>query len=199
MYPFDLDWQQNNLDSKIVVALERISEAFRVLLWEQSKSLGLSPIQIQIMIFCANHEAPLCTISYLAKEFNMTKATISDSVRVLQEKKLVAKEPDETDKRSYIILVTEEGHSVVNEALSFSNKILGTVSKLSPLEKTNTFTSLLGIILRLQNDGVIQVQRMCLNCKFFERGLSGPHCTFLKTSLNDKELRIDCPEHQEIS
>ncbi len=198
MYPFDLDWQQEHLDGKIVVALERIAEAFRVMLWERSKSLGLSPIQIQIMIFCGNHQAQYRTVSYLAREFNMTKATISDSVRVLEEKKLLLKEKDQHDGRSFVLSVTPSGQDKIKEALSFSDKILNTVSRLSPLEKTNTFTSLMGIIFRLQKDGVLQIQRMCLNCKFYERRLSGPYCTQLKKDLNDKELRVDCPEHQEI-
>ena len=199
MYPFNLDWQQENLDGKIVVALERIAEAFRVLLWEQSKNLGLSPIQIQILIFCGHHQSSYRTVSYLAKEFNMTKATISDSVRVLLNKGLVAKEQDAHDKRSYLLNLTRQGQSAVKQALGFTDQVLASVAKLSPLEKTNTFTSLMGIIYRLQKEGVIQAQRMCLNCTYYDRGLSGPYCSFLKKNLNDKELRIDCPEHQEIS
>jgi DNA-binding MarR family transcriptional regulator len=195
MYPFDLDWQQKHLDGKIVVALERIAEAFRVLLWESAKSTGLSPIQIQILIFCGNHQAPYRTISYLASEFNMTKATISDSVRVLEEKLLLRRDKDQQDGRSYILSVTATGQSKIQETLNFSDKILKTVSGLSPLEKTNTFTSLIGIIYRLQKDGVLQVQRMCPNCRFYERRLSGPHCSQLNKDLNDKELRIDCPEY----
>ena len=196
MYPFNLEWQQQNLDGKIVVALERISEAFRVLLWEQSKSMGLSPIQIQIMIFCGNHHARYRTISYLAHEFNMTKATISDSVKVLAEKQLLVKEKDKLDGRRYVINVTEVGQSIIKQTLGFSDKILATVAMLSPLEKTNTFTSLMGIIYRLQKDGVLEVQRMCPSCRFYERRLSGPYCAHLQKDLNDKELRIDCPDYK---
>ncbi|MEO0333318.1 MAG: MarR family transcriptional regulator, partial [Bacteroidota bacterium] len=52
--------QQSDVSSKIVAGLERISEAFKVLLWEKAKSLGLSPIQIQILIFIAYHKSELC-------------------------------------------------------------------------------------------------------------------------------------------
>ena len=48
---FDLKRQSTKIESKIVVALERISEAFRVLLWNESKENSLSPIQIQLLIF----------------------------------------------------------------------------------------------------------------------------------------------------
>ena len=48
---FHLTEQNQKIESRIVVALERISEAFRVLLWNESKENSLSPIQIQILIF----------------------------------------------------------------------------------------------------------------------------------------------------
>lgn len=48
---FNPERQESNIDSKIVVALERISEAFRVLLWDESRDTTLSPIQLQILIF----------------------------------------------------------------------------------------------------------------------------------------------------
>jgi hypothetical protein len=41
---FDQYRQTEKTESKTVVALERISEAFRVLLWDESKKNGLSPI-----------------------------------------------------------------------------------------------------------------------------------------------------------
>ena len=47
---FDLEHQNSNIESKIIVSLERLSQAFRVLLWNESKAFSLSPIQIQIMI-----------------------------------------------------------------------------------------------------------------------------------------------------
>ena len=41
--------QESNISNKIIVGLERISEVFKVLLWEKAKLVGLSPIQIQIL------------------------------------------------------------------------------------------------------------------------------------------------------
>lgn len=106
---FNLSEQNQKVESRIVVALERISEAFRVLLWNESKENSLSPIQIQILIFIYFHTPEFNKVSYLAEEFNMTKATISDSVKVLLAKKLVSKETDTTDTRSYSLSLTTEG------------------------------------------------------------------------------------------
>lgn len=48
---FDIHNQNTNTDSKIIASLERIAQAFRVLLWNESKEFSLSPIQIQVLIF----------------------------------------------------------------------------------------------------------------------------------------------------
>ncbi len=85
--PFNRKSQQEDVTSKIVVGLEKISEAFRSMIWEYAKMKNLSPIQIQILIFLKNHEAALCNVSHLAKEFNLTKPTISDAIKVFTEKK----------------------------------------------------------------------------------------------------------------
>mgnify|MGYP001953763141 CR=1 FL=1 len=88
---FNPNHQETNLSNKIIAGLERISEAFKVLLWQKAKTIGLSPIQIQILIFINYHKIEFCNVSHLAKEFNVTKPTISDAVKVLVNKELIEK------------------------------------------------------------------------------------------------------------
>jgi DNA-binding MarR family transcriptional regulator len=91
---FNLDVQNTNVEFRIVAALERLSEAFRVLLWNEAKILNISPIQIQILVFLKFHALEKCKVSYLAQEFNMTKATISDAVKVMLQKGLIDNAPN---------------------------------------------------------------------------------------------------------
>ena len=86
---FNPEFQNQNTSSKIIVALERISEAFKVLLWDKAKEYGLSPIQIQILIFVAYHKQELCNVSHLANEFNITKPTVSDAIKALVNKNYI--------------------------------------------------------------------------------------------------------------
>ena len=59
-----------HVNQKITQALERISKAFRVLLWKESKKHGISPIQIQILVFCLSHKPEMLKVSFLAKDFD---------------------------------------------------------------------------------------------------------------------------------
>jgi len=195
--PFDLKHQNENIDSRIIAAMERISQAFRVLLWNESKELSLSPTQIQILIFLMFHSEEKRKVSYLAEEFNMTKATISDSIKVLEQKKFIRKEYEPHDTRSYIIYLTTKGLEIAKRTASFTNQIQEPIARLLAEDKENLLISLMSIIQHLNKTGVITIQRMCKTCVHFSPGSGKTQhfCNLLNQKLLDTDLRIDCPEH----
>jgi|SRR5690554_411441 len=196
---FNLNEQNQKIESRIVVALERISEAFRVLLWNESKENSLSPIQIQILIFIQFHAQEKCKVGYLADEFNMTKATISDSVRVLLSKELVTKETDPIDTRSYSLSLTDEGKNIAKKASFFASSIEQPIEKLTQEQKTIMLNGLLKLIYDLNKSGIITIQRMCFTCSFYNAENGIHYCNLLKTKLTESEIRVDCPEHEIIT
>jgi DNA-binding MarR family transcriptional regulator len=195
--PFDLKHQSENIDSRIIAAMERISQTFRVLLWNESKEFSLSPIQIQILIFLMFHSEEKRKVSYLAVEFNMTKATISDSIKVLEQKMLIRKEYDDNDTRSYAIYLTAKGLDIAQRIATFTNQLQEPITKLSSEDKENLLLSLMAIIQHLNKTGVITVQRMCYTCVHFSPGSGNTQqfCNLLNQKLFDVDLRIDCPDH----
>lgn len=195
---FDLDHQNSSTESKIIASLERISQAFRVLLWNESKEFSLSPIQVQVLIFLLHHSNEKRKVSYLADEFNMTKATISETIKTLEQKLLIEKEYEQHDTRSYIINLTPKGKDTARRTSLFAKQIQTPVDKLPAAGKESLLTSLLSIIHHLNKTGIITIQRMCFTCQFYSAGKNGQEhfCGLLNTRLEDKELRIDCAEHK---
>lgn len=193
---FHLTEQNQKIESRIVVALERISEAFRVLLWNESKENSLSPIQIQILIFIYFHSPEKCKVGYLADEFNMTKATISDSVKVLLSKELVTKETDPNDTRSFTLSLTNEGKKIAKKASLFASSIEQPIEKLTQEQKTIMLNGLLKLIYDLNKSGIITIQRMCFTCSNYQLDNGIHYCKLLKSKLVENELRVDCPEHE---
>jgi DNA-binding MarR family transcriptional regulator len=194
--PFDLNRQNEKIESKIVVALERISEAFRVLLWKESKENALSPIQIQILIFLLFHSREKCRVSYLAQEFNMTKATISDSVRLLLQKGLIEKLDDPADTRSYIIGLTVAGRQTAGKSANFAGEIEKPLDSFSDEQKEAMLSGLLRLIQDLNRAGVITVQRMCVSCSHHSMEGGQHYCKLLQSKLAFHELKMDCAEHE---
>lgn len=194
---FNLNAQNNDISLRIVAALERISQSFRVLLWNVGKDFSLSPIQLQILIFLHYHSEEKRKVSYLASEFNMTKATISDSVKILEQKGFINKIDDPVDTRSFTMMLTESGLSVVNKVEMFSSSLQQPIDLMDIEEKESLLLSLISIIQHLHKTGIISIQRMCFTCVHYDRKNNGSHfCKLLNMPLNLTSLRIDCPEHQ---
>src|SRR5690606_25426716 len=120
--------------SKIVASLERIAQAFRVLLWQESKAHSLSPIQVQVLLLLRYHSDEKRKVSYLAGEFNLTKATISDTVKTLEQKHLITKAYEPDDTRSYIINLTQKGREIADQTSLFTKEIRTPIDKLHPDE-----------------------------------------------------------------
>ena len=194
--PFDPELQNHRLTNKIVVGLERISEAFRVLLWDHAKQLGLSPIQIQLLVFIGHHKRELCTVSDLAKEFNMTKATISDAVRVLVKKAFLQKEISSTDSRSFHLSLTESGKQILTNIQGFANPIRDELDQVSESQLVQVYETLHQLIYGLNQMGILTVQRTCQACCFYENRAEGHYCHMLKQPLQRHEIRLDCPEFE---
>lgn len=194
---FDIENQSNQIESKIVVALERVSQAFRVMLWEASKECSLSPVQIQIMIFLLYHSPDKCKVSYLAREFNMTKATISDSVRILLEKALVNKMNDPHDARGHILCLTQAGKALAKKHASFAQGMESPLYLLGDTQKEIMLESLLELIGKLNETGIISVQRNCISCRFYSKKNNKHFCGLLNQSLARKDLKTDCAEHEQ--
>lgn len=194
--PFNPNAQAVHMDGRIIASLERIAEAFRVLLWRQTRATGLSPIQIQLLIFLLYHPQERRRVSYLAQEFNLTKATISEAVKTLLTKKIVRKEADPDDSRSFTIHLTPKGEKLAKQASAFADEFRAPLERMDKAQKENFSRQLLTMIHRLQESGVISFQRMCHTCRHLEKSSQGQNCAILMRKLQENDLRLDCPVHE---
>ncbi|MEM9075633.1 MAG: helix-turn-helix domain-containing protein [Bacteroidota bacterium] len=191
--------QERDISSKIVAGLERISEVFKVLLWEKAKLVGLSPIQIQILIFITYHNQELCNVSHLAKEFNVTKPTISDAIRVLDKKGMVSKNFSSTDNRSYSLQLTHLGKELVSTTHDFAKPLKKQVHTFNRDQLENLSTTINELIYKLNRSGILTVQRTCYGCTFYQKNKDSDYCKLLEKRLTTTEIRLDCPEFEQKS
>jgi len=196
---FNPNQQVEDLSSKIVSGLERVSEVFKVLLWEKAKQVGLSPIQIQILIFIAYHKQGLCNVSHLAKEFNVTKPTISDAIKILDKKQLILKDHSSSDSRSYSIHLSQLGKQTVSETYDFANPLKHQVDKFKQAQLEDVFKTLSELIYKLNQNEILTIQRTCFGCKYYQKQETSDYCGLLEKELLNKDIRLDCPEFEEKS
>ncbi|MDY8134652.1 MarR family transcriptional regulator [Aquimarina sp. 2201CG5-10] len=185
------------LKSNITSGLSRLSEVFKVLLWEHAKKLKLSPIQIQILNFITYHKQELCNVSYLAKEFNVTKPTISDAIRVLVNKDLLIKDFSSEDSRSYTLLLSLKGKEIVAQTENFTDPIKEQLSKIEEEDLESLYKTLSKLIYQLNKTGILTVQRTCFGCTFYKADKEKHYCNLLEKELLDTEIRLDCAEFED--
>ena len=195
--PFDIAKQQSQTDSKLVIAFEKMAEIFRVLLWEKAKAHGLSPIQIQLLIHIAHHKETQTAPAQLAREFNLTKPTISDAIKSLLQKELVKQKTNPADARSKWLLLTQTGQHLVKDLEQYPAPLQAALGSISTAQKGTMLQQVLAVLSTLSDSGLISRSNMCFQCRFYEGNRdSEHHCTFLQKDLAPEALRIDCPEFE---
>jgi hypothetical protein len=127
----------------------------------------------------------------------VTKATISDAIKSLEQKGLIYKESETTDTRSYMIHLTEKGSKTALQNSFFASEMLLPVEQFNDAQKEALLCGLLQIIHHFNQVGIISVQRMCQTCKHYRSGFNGEKhfCSLMNKGLAIYELRIDCAEH----
>lgn len=180
------------LDAHLAQALERIGEVARALRWKQAVEEGLSPLQIRILGFLAHHGDEGIGVARLAEELMVSKPTISDSVRLLADRRMIVRKADKRDARSHALHLTAAG----NRHVSAGTPMDDAVAELSREHKEALLTGLMGVLEALFRKEAVHVQRMCFTCKYYQGDRTVDHqCHLLEKSLPVAELRTDCVEH----
>lgn len=195
---FDPSFQNSDIASKIVFALERLSQVFKVNLWRENKKYGLSPLQLQILLFLHFQNDESKNVSQLALEFNITKATISEAVKTLEQKAYLVKKRNPDDARNIMLQLTPKGKAIVPELSLFANELRRYVLDFDEEIQETLLVTLLELINQLQENQHISMQRMCFSCRYFVKqdDISPYYCNFLNKPLKEVELRINCMDHK---
>jgi DNA-binding MarR family transcriptional regulator len=140
-------------------------------------------------------------VSQLAREFDLSRATVSDAVGSLEKKGLIRKETWPHDRRVTTLRLTPTGEHTAQDLAAWANVIKEHLKDRSAEEKEAVMCFLMGLIGSLQKSGLITVARMCVTCRFFRPDAhpgesSSHHCALLDVPLSGSELRADCPEHK---
>jgi DNA-binding MarR family transcriptional regulator len=198
---FDPPIPPQDMSSKIMAGLERLSQALRGLLWAEAKTYDLSPIQIQFLIYLCYHPLKFCRVSTLAKEFSLTQATVSDAVTSLESKNLLYREVWSEDRRILTLRLTTAGGQLAIKLSTWAMVVKEQLNQFPPAEQEQLMKLLMQLIESLQRVGVIATARICFTCRFFQDNAhpTAPaphHCRLLDKTLANSELRLDCPEYE---
>jgi len=183
----------NEMTSKIIVLIDKISKAMEFALWERAKRYDLTSTQAHILLYLLFNPEEKRNVSHMAVEFGVSKPTISRAVDTLMEKGLVSKRINEKNRRSHILTLTSIGIDTAMFVSTFANSIRDIIGSISREEKEKIVTSLLTLVEKLVEGKVLGEIPSCLFCKYFEKSEKGMWCSKLEIVLNYDTIKIDCP------
>ncbi len=187
--------QIDNLDAKVIAGVERLSTVFKSGLQATAKKYKLTPLQAQLLIFIAEHKSGLCSVTSLAAEFSVTKATVSDSLKTLVNKGYLEKIYNPNDARAFHLSIVATAKPMVSELSQFGSTMADLVKSMGDHEIEH-FSELILKMLALCGQAGLISARQCYSCRYYEAKAKGFHCHLMKADLPPAELRLDCPEHQ---
>lgn len=187
----------SDLDRKVLAAVERLGRALRAARQEVATRHEVSLLGLSVIETLASGRPR--RVGDLAAELDVSQPTVSDAVTVLDKRGLIRRDRDPADLRSTLVALTNDGGRLA----------IGIAAELAPLlaaragtvdDRATTLRVLLAEIARLQAAGVITVNRSCLTCRHYQPPgpRSGARCLLLASSLPDRDLRVDCHEHEAV-
>lgn len=191
------------LSTKISDGIEQLAQVVRTLYWDRLKSEGISPIQFQMMRYLCQNEQSNITIGDLVGRFEVSYATISDSIKILEKKHIVVKIQDPADKRIIHVTLSEKGKSLLQSLSNWDDKLINSLSSLSIETLIDVHSGILQTIASLQNNALLTKSTHCLSCKHFRINPAGishdnHYCASFETKLDQVDLRISCDHHEEL-
>lgn len=186
---------------RVAVGLHKLGLAMKQETWSQASGDKLSPTQGQILAALAAHGPSSGT--ELGSKLGVTLATISDSVKALAAKGLVAKARDPRHPRASLTSLTDEGRDAAKRVAGWPDFLATAVDTLSDAEREVMLKAIVKMIHALQESGHVPTDRMCISCEYFRprvhEGALPHHCAFVDAPMADRHLRIDCAEHAPAS
>lgn len=190
------------VEAKIATALERLGQVQRSLLQQAATAHGLSPVQARLLDRLARPPQALHRPAALAAEFGVTRATVTDALAALARKQLISRAVAPRDRRQVHLEITAAGRALAHDLTGWDAHLKRQLAALPTDDQNALLSTLLGLIAGLQSAGVISTSRMCVTCRFFRPDAhpatpAPHHCALLDMALAERELRIDCPDHEQ--
>lgn len=189
----------DDVSNKLLGGLNRIGLAMRSAAWGEATESGLTPTQSQILAFIAARGPQSPRSGDAADALGITPQTASVAIAALVAKGLVIKTPDINDRRASALRLTRQGEVAARVATQWPEFLTRAVEELDGQERAAFLRILTKLIHRLQLDGEIVPQRLCITCTHFQAQADAGakhHCTLFNLDLSEIDLRLDCPEHR---
>lgn len=189
--------------SGIANDLVRVSQAVKRIALAEGERFGLTPAQVQTILFCLNTRTDVASIGHLAQSLATSHATAVGVVDGLVRRGYLRRRRGIQDRRVTIIALTDEGQRIGRQLEPWNSALKDAVERL-PLDTQMLLThGLRELKFDLFRLGHLHLNEPCNGCEHFapndQPGAPTPHfCRFFRRRLTTEEALQDCPKHSPI-
>jgi DNA-binding MarR family transcriptional regulator len=175
--------------------IERLGNLVRADVRATCHAYGVRPVQLEALSFLLQCNRYSDTPQAVAEFLGLTKGTVSQTLKVLEEKGLLRKQGDAGDKRLVHLKPTTKGRRLVERAVPAESLTLG-IEKLSMSESQATVEALRILLRSVQKANDLKTFAPCHTCRFNQKREGGYFCELTQEPLADREVTLLCREHQ---
>lgn len=194
---------ETSAEERVLVGLSRIGTVLRSQRWRGTEPGGVHPTQAQFLVELRRTHPRGARLTELADRLGLTRPTASESISALERKGMVKRQPDPSDGRARVIVLTEAGNRAAAAAGTWPEALSGAVEELDAKERGVLLRLIVKLIQGLQVRGEIPPQQLCVTCRYFREGVHDDpvrphHCAFVDAPFGDSQLRLDCGDHEPV-
>lgn len=175
-----------------------MGDGLHVLARRTAEANDLSSTQLRVLGWLYTGPPPMARSTSLARELNVSEPTASDAIGALIRKGLVERKRDPCDGRSHQLTLTAAGRRTAGRVHRWSAPAEVATSKLGRAEAEQLLDTLVTVLGRLHESGLIPVSRACSTCTQLGVSEEQPRayrCLFYDAPMTVSDLRVDCADH----
>ena len=175
--------------------IERLGNLVRADVRAVCHTSGVRPVQLEALHYLTQCNRYSDTPQAVAEYLGLTKGTVSQTLKVLEEKGLLKKRSDPGDKRVVHLTPTASGRRLVERVVPSDLLAMG-VGRLSKSEQKATGEALRLLLRSVQKANSLRTFAPCHSCRFNQKIDDGYLCELTQESLTADDVVLICREHQ---
>ncbi len=175
--------------------LERLGNLIRSQARRTSDAFDLQPVQLNALYYLSICNRYSDTLLAVSEYLGQTKGTTSQTIKLLEQRELIAKKPDPIDGRVVHLKLTAAGKKVVQQ--SWPSPVLKAVEDTFPIEHQDALRDHLKHLLHTcQTVNEQKTFAVCHSCRHNEKRAKGYFCRLTQEPLSAEDVTLICREHE---
>ncbi|GLX78296.1 transcriptional regulator [Thalassotalea insulae] len=184
------------MKNDIYSRIERLANLLRHETRAAGLSMGLQPIHQETLHYLASCNRYSDTMLAVTEYLGLTKGTVSQTLKVLENKALISREKDKNDKRITHLTVTKQGRTFLAQTAP-PDKFSQALVHLSANERQQAKSLLEKMLSSYQQVTGRNAFGVCSQCQYNQQTETGLLCGLTKEALTKADSQLICREYLE--